>query len=202
MKLTITHILTALLLLTIFTACGLQPQAIKKQSGQTSVKPTESRETVAEQFEQKIDLLLEQGAYADAIRYATDGLRQHQTERLANYLVRAINAGLNQSGLLMQSGNFEKAALLLKAIQNDYPSTPALEQQLSKSLAQVDEDFNLSMQKIMDAGLTAYRAGDFATAIEKWEQILAIDPHHVAAQSSLQTTRIQLSKLKDLNGKK
>ncbi len=201
MKQTITHILTALLLLTIFTACGLRPQAIKEPSSQTSTQPTEPAESVTVQAEQKVDLLLEQQAYAEAISYAAESINQNQAARLAKPLVKAINAGLNQSGLLMQSGHFEQAARLLKTIKTNYPMDATRQQQVSKTSAQVDNDFTLSTQKMMDAGLIAYRAGDFPTAIDIWENILAIDPDHAAAQNSLETTLIQLSKLKDLHNK-
>ncbi len=201
MKQTILNTLIALLLLTIFTACGLPPQAVKNQSNQRSTQPTETDISVAEKFAQKVDLLLEQQAYTEAISYSTSGLRQNQAEPFVKGLVKAINAGLNQSELLIQSGNFEKAAQLLKAIKDGYPSAVETQQQLSKSSAQVEKDFNLSTQKMMDVGLAAYRDGDFSTAIDIWEKILAIDPHHLAAQNSLQTTRIQLSKLRNLNDK-
>jgi tetratricopeptide (TPR) repeat protein len=145
--------------------------------------------------------LLERQQYADAIRLTAKRLGQNPTEQHAEEFVRSMNGGLNQADRLMQSGNLEQAAQLLKIVRRHYPSKATLQQQLTKTSAQVDKDINLSTQKMMEEGLLAYRSGDFTAAIDLWKKVIAIDPQHVAAQNSLQTTQLQLSKLKNLNSK-
>lgn len=115
--------------------------------------------------------------------------------------VLAMNGGLKQADLLLQSEAYDSAAEVLKAIKDDYPLKHSLQQQLTRTSSQIIESFNLCTQKMMDAGLLAYRSGDFPGAIDIWEKIVAVDPQHAAALNSLQTTRMQMSKLKDLNNK-
>lgn len=110
-----------------------------------------------------------------------------------------MNAGINQADFYVKSASYDYAAELLKAIKDYYPAKDSLQQQLTRTSSQVTESLDICIQKMMDEGLLAYRSDDFQKAIALWEKILIIDPQHAAAQNSLQTTRMQLSKLKDLN---
>jgi cytochrome c-type biogenesis protein CcmH/NrfG len=53
----------------------------------------------------------------------------------------------------------------------------------------------------MEAGLVAYRSGEFAAAIDIWQQVLEFNPQHQAAKDSIQTTERQLVNLKALDSK-
>ncbi len=108
---------------------------------------------------------------------------------------------MNQARELYKEGVYDKAAEILVLVQQNYPSKPDLQQDITESTEQVQEKIDGCADKLMEKGLVAYRSGEFATAIDIWEQVLAINPGHPAAQNSIQTTQLQISKLKNMNNK-
>jgi len=147
--------------------------------------------------------LLDKQDYNGTIDFIRNEIRKGLEEQvLAKEYLQAANAILVEADLLMRQEHYQRAALLFQSIQDSYPLSLELQQQITASPAQLTEKINLCTERLMDAGLVAYRSGDFAKAIDSWEQVLKFNPQHQAAQNSIQTTKLQLAKLKALNGKK
>ena len=199
MKQIIHHILIVLLLLMTLTACGLTPKTITKTSDPANVQATDSAELPDGIFAQTVERLLERQDYAEAIRLSYEELRKNPARQVDSLFVKSMNAGLNQADLYVQAESYDSAAELLKTVKDYYPAKNSLQPQLTKTPSQVSESLDICIQNMMEAGLLAYRSDDFQTAMGLWEKIIIIDPQHAAALNSLQTTRMQLSKLKDLN---
>ena len=147
--------------------------------------------------------MLDKQDYNGTIDFIRNEIRKGLEEQvLAKEYLQAANAILVEADLLMRQEHYQRAALLFQSIQDSYPLSLELQQQITASPAQLTEKINLCTERLMDAGLVAYRSGDFAKAIDSWEQVLKFNPQHQAAQNSIQTTKLQLAKLKALNGKK
>ncbi len=101
----------------------------------------------------------------------------------------------------MKKGNYPDAAIPLKTVQASFPQSLKLQQQVTATPGQLADKIELCTEKIMEAGLRAYRSGELAKAIQYWEQILEYNPQYKAARNSIQTTQLQLAKLKILNSK-
>lgn len=201
MKQIITLTLIVPLSLMTLTACGLTSPPRQETTNPSIRQPIESTRSPEKTSPQTIEQLLAQQDYAEAIRLAAKEARQPSGQGPEERFIKAVNAGLNQADLLMQSENYGPAAQLLKTIRDCYPSKASLQQQLAKTSSQVTEALDLCTQSMMAAGLMAYRAGDLPGAVDIWEKIIAVDPQHAAAHNSLQTARMQLSRLKSLNEK-
>ena len=147
--------------------------------------------------------MLDKQDYTGTIDFIRNEIRKGLDEQvLAKEYLQAANASLVEADLLMRQEHYQRAALLFQTIQDSYPLSLELQQQITASPAQLTEKINLCTERLMDAGLVAYRSGDFAKAIDFWEQVLKFNPQHQAAQNSIQTTKLQLAKLKALNSKK
>ncbi len=200
MKRTIFYILTTLAL----TACATLPQEVTapEKNFQAPIEgfdlSTQDNTRVQQQARQ---LLVEQD-YLGTIKLIQNEIGKGIDEQfLAEEYLQAVNNGLDQANTLMEQGHYPKAALLLKAVQDSYPQSLKLQRQVASSPAQLTNKINICTEKLMEAGLVAYRSGEFATAIDVWEQILAFNPNHQAAQDSVQTTQLQLSNLESMNSK-
>ncbi len=146
--------------------------------------------------------LLAKQNYISTINLIQDEIRKGIDEQvLAKEYIQAANGCLAQADTLIKRGDYPKAALLLKTVRESYPKSIELQQQMAASPTQLTDKINLCTEELMEEGLIAYRSGEFATAINHWEQVLAFNPGHQAAQSSIQTTQLQLSNLRSMDSK-
>jgi tetratricopeptide (TPR) repeat protein len=191
--------------MTMLTACGMLPNEITDSSKKHVQEPieaadlTEQRET---RTHQQISQLLERQDYVGTINLIQRERHQGVAEQsLAKEYLQAANGILSQTDTLMKHGQYSKAALLLRTVQASYPRSLDLQKQITASPVQITNKLDLCTEKIMVAGVAAYRSGEFATAIDIWQQVLEYNPQHQAAKNSIETTQLQLSNLKSLNGK-
>ncbi|MCK4509487.1 MAG: hypothetical protein KAU27_13135 [Desulfuromonadales bacterium] len=187
------------------TACATLPQAVTAPAEKNLQAPTETLDLSTPDNtrvqQQARQLLIEQD-YLSVIKLIQNEIGKGIDEQfLAEEYLQAANNGLDQANTLVVQGHYPKAALLLKAIQDSYPQSLKLQRQMAASPAQLTNKINICAEKLMEAGLVAYRSGEFATAIDVWEQVLAFNPNHQAAQDSVQTTQLQLSNLESMNSK-
>lgn len=205
MKRIISYILTLLLSTMTLTACGMLPHEGTDSSKTNVPAPTESPDLSAQsnaQAERQARQLLAEQNYVGTINYIQDEIRNGLDERvLTKEYILAANGGLGQADTLITMGDYPKAALLLITVRDSYPRNIKLQQQIAVSLTQLTDKINLCSEELMEVGLIAYRSGEFATAINVWEQVLTFNPKHQAAQSSIQTTQVQLSNLKSMDNK-
>lgn len=137
--------------------------------------------------------------YAGAITLIHTEVRKGLEEQeLAKEYLQAANGGIAQAQTLTREGHYAEAARLFRTIQERSPNSSGLQRQLTASPEQIEAEIALCAERLMEAGLLAYRAGDFTAAIDIWEQILTFSPQHPAAQSSIETTQLQLANLKNL----
>jgi len=200
------YMLTALLSIVTLTACGTLPQEVKDLPKRgTEPELTESLDTSSQRTSQALrqaHQLLSMQDYTGTINLIQEEIHKGANEQsLAKEYLLAANHNLNQANALMEPGDYQKAGLLFKTVQDSYPRSHELQEQLPASPEQLADKINLCMEKLMEAGLTAYRTGEFVTAIDVWQQVLEFNPQHQAAQDSIQTTKLQLSNLKTLDGK-
>lgn len=138
--------------------------------------------------------------YIDTIDLIQKEIRKGVDEEvLGKEYLQAANACLSRADTLLKDGQFSEAGFLLKTVHDSYPQSGKLQGQIAASPAQIKVKIDFCTDKLMEAGLLAYRSGELAPAINIWQQVLAVNPQHQAAQNSLHTTRQQLSKLKALN---
>lgn len=205
MKHTTFYLLTALLPLTILTACGMLPNEVTDSSKKHVQEPIEAadlpeqRETRAHQ---QVSQLLERQDYVGTINLIQRERHKGVAEqKMAKEYLQAANGILRQTDTLMKQGQYSKAAILLRTVQASYPRSLELQKQITASPVQLTNKLDLCTEKIMASGVAAYRSGEFATAIDIWQQVLEYNPQHQAAKSSIETTQLQLSNLKTLDGK-
>lgn len=122
-------------------------------------------------------------------------------EVLGKEYLQAANTCLSRADSLIQDGHYSEAGLLLKTVQDSYPLSPQLQEQVAASPVQIKAKIDLCTDKLMEAGMLAYRSGELASASTIWQQVLTFEPQHQAAQNSIQTTQQQLLKLKALSNK-
>ncbi|MGK2905382.1 MAG: tetratricopeptide repeat protein [Desulfuromonadales bacterium] len=164
--------------------------------------PRHNNQRAQQQTQQRARQLLDAQDYTGTIYFIQDELSKGLDEQaLAKEYLQAVNASLVEAELLMKQGHYQRAALLFKTVRDSDLRSLELQQQITASPTQLTDKINLCTEKLMDAGLVAYRSGDFAKAIDSWEQVLKFNPQHQAAQNSIQTTQLQLAKLKALNSK-
>lgn len=187
------------------TACGMPAHERNETAKKTVQAPihlaerSQQRTSLARQ--QVHQLLIEQD-YVGTIKLIQDKIGNGLDEQvLAEEYLKAANGCIDQAESLLQQGVYAKAALLLKTVQESYPQSPELQQRLATSPAQLTNKIDICTEELMEAGLVAYRSGEFTTAIDAWAQVLEFNPDHQTAQSSIQTTQLQVSNLKSMESK-
>ena len=203
MKSMIFYILTVLLSMVTLTACGILPHEGKELIELPNVQTADQIKQNTTRTREQARRLLSQKDYIGTIDLIQKELRKGVDEKvLSKEYLQAANTSLSQADTLMKGGHYSKAALLLRTVLGSYPRSLKLQEQVAASPAQIKVKIDLCSDKLMEAGLLAYRSGELAASVNIWQQILEFDPQHKAAQNSIQTTQQQLSKLKALNNNK
>jgi tetratricopeptide (TPR) repeat protein len=190
----------------MLTACGVPPRAAKDLPKRENVQaPIESPDLPGLNnalSQQHARQLLDAQDYIGTINFIQDGRNKGAGEKiLSEEYLQAANSSLDQADALMKKGDYPGAAILLKTVQDGFPQSLELQQQVTTSPTQLTDKIDLCTEKLMEAGLIAYRSGELARAIKFWEQILEYNPQHQDARNSIQTTQLQLAKLRTLNSK-
>jgi tetratricopeptide (TPR) repeat protein len=166
---------------------------------ETKLSPSEQHNI---QIQQRARRLLGKQDYPGVIALFKDETEKGVDEKvLANEYLVAANSSLDQADSSMEQGHYAAAAILMKSVQDSYPRRSELQKKIVASPVQITQKIDICSEKLMEAGLVAYRSGAFTTALEIWQQILEFNPEHQAALNSIQTTQLQLSNLKNLNSK-
>ncbi len=146
--------------------------------------------------------MLDKQEYADAVNLIRDEVSKGAEEQaLAEEYLQAANTCLEHADSLLKTADYPGAAQLFKTVLDGYPKAPELQQQVALTRTQIADQLNTCAEHLMEAGLIAYRAGEFTKSIDIWQQILVFNPQHQAALDAIETTQEQLSRLKTLNEK-
>ncbi len=144
--------------------------------------------------------LLHQGDYAGTMNLIQQEVAKGMDEKeFSSAYLKAARGSLAEADILMTDGHYAKAASLLQTVQKSYPQGPILQEQMAISPAQLQLKIDVCVEKLMEAGLLAYRSGELATAIKIWQQVFDVDPQHQAAQKAIQISRQQILKIKSLS---
>lgn len=191
------YLITALLLVATLSACGT-PSHVPK----VSPEPGKASKLKNQQLRQQARQLLDKQEYAAAVNFIHDEIFNGADEQaLAGEYLEAANACLEHADNLMKTGDYSGAALLFKTVQDSYPKAPLLQQRVTLTRTQIADQLDTCAEKLMEAGLIAYRAEEFTKSIDIWQQILVFNPQHQAALDAIETTRQQISRLKTLKDK-
>jgi tetratricopeptide (TPR) repeat protein len=146
--------------------------------------------------------LLDKQEYAGAVNFIREEVGKGAEEQaLAEEYLQATNTSLEGANELMQRTDYPGAAGLYKTVLDAYPETPELQQRVLLNSTQIAGQLDTCAENLMEAGLVAYRAGEFTRGIEIWQQIIAFNPQHQPALDAIETTEEQLSRLKTMNDK-
>lgn len=146
--------------------------------------------------------MLDKQEYVGALNFIREEVRKGAEEQaLAEEYLQAANTSLERANELMKKADYPGAAILYKTVLDAYPETPELQQRVLLTSAQIADQLDTCAENLMEAGLVAYRAGEFTRSIEIWQQIIAFNPQHQAALDAIETTEEQLSRLKTMNDK-
>ena len=174
----------------------------KQETVKTSIKSSDQSQRNNVKVRQRARLLLDKLEYTATIDLIREAIDQGTEEAfLSKEYQQAANGSLVQADVLMEQGHYQSAAHVFKIVQDSYPQSPELQQQITISPAQLADKIDVCAEKLMEKGLVAYRSGAFTTAIDIWQEVLNLNPQHQAAQDSIQTTQMQLAKLKTINSK-
>ena len=205
MKRIIFYTLTTLTLAVTLTACGMLPHETTYSPKENIQAPTESPVSSTKNNDlarQQARQLLAKQDYIGTIKLIQAEIRKGIDEQvMGKEYLQAANSSLGQADTFMKQGHYPKAAMIFKTVQESYPQSLGLQKQVTASPMQLANKINLCTEKLMEEGLLAYRSGEFAIAINVWEQVLEFNPQHQAAQNSIQTTQLQISNLKTLDNK-
>lgn len=198
------YLITALLLATTFSACAILPRESKVPPEPANVqKATKQPDTTAlknARAQKRARRLLEKQEYADTVNLIRDEVGKGAEEQaLAEEYLEAVNNCLEHADERMKTADYPGAARLYKTVLDGYPKAPELQQRVALTHEQIIDRLDLCAENLMEAGLFAYRAGEFTKGIDIWQQILAFDPQHQAALDAIETTQEQLTRLKTLN---
>jgi tetratricopeptide (TPR) repeat protein len=205
-----------LLLCLLLNACGflesrlnLHPVAstkphpiVKKNSEQKPAKtvrkpPRTHSKAVADK--EKLNRLLEATDYLAALALIRQELGRGIGENeLRVESLSAINGAISQGESALAGNNPEQAGLLFRAARDNFPETAELDRNTGLTPLELDAKINLCADKLMVAGIIAYRAGNLGKAIEQWQKIFAFQPQHQASQKAILTANIQLANLKQI----
>ena len=193
----ILYLLAILLSMITFTACGILPHGDKESLNPQSFRATKQKikhNTLPAQEQAR--RLLSKKDYVGTIALIQKEIGKGVGEELLSIeYLQAANACLSQADTFMKDEHYQDAALLLRTVQDSYPGSYKLQQQVSASLSQVKVKIDACTEKLMEAGLIAYRSGELATAVSIWQQVLVYQPQRQEARNAIQTTERQMSKL-------
>ena len=200
------YLITVLLSVATFSACGMLPHEPKVSPEPVNVqKTTKQPDTTVlknARAQKQARRLLDEQKYAGAVNLIRDEISKGAEEQaLAEEYLEAVNTCLESADGLLKTGDYPDAALLFKTVLDGYPKSPELQQRVALTRTQIADKLNTCAEKLMEAGLVAYRAGEFTRSIDIWQQILAFNPQHQAALDAIETTKQQLSTLKTLEDK-
>lgn len=146
--------------------------------------------------------MLDKHEYAGAVNFIHEEVRKGAEEQaLAEEYLQAANTSLERANELMKRAEYPGSAGLYKTVLDAYPKAPELQQRVLLTSTQIADQLDICAENLMEAGLVAYRAGEFTRGIEIWQQIIAFNPQHQAALDAIETTEEQLSRLKTMNDK-
>lgn len=146
--------------------------------------------------------MLDEQNYAGAVNFIHEEIRKGAEEQsLANEYLQAANTCLERANELMKKADYPGAARLYKTVLDAYPKAPELTQRVLLTSTQIADQLNSCAENLMEAGLVAYRAGEFTKSIDIWQQIISFNPQHQAALDAIETTQEQLTRLKTMDKK-
>ena len=109
---------------------------------------------------------------------------------------REAKARVTQAADLIDRGQYAEAVVVLEEVLKSDPKNEDAQKQLRKAqekidsqrsgqTARIDTQRRQQIQRLLSEGMTAYRKGDIQTAVQKWNEVLLMDPTNSEATVNL-----------------
>jgi tetratricopeptide (TPR) repeat protein len=134
--------------------------------------------TAATDYIEKINGTLAAQPYSPAGNGGNQIWRPTQPSSPANVASVVLPAGTD---------NFTERRSALESQQKRDPSNIKIQQELDKVVKMQEEE----SERVYKDGLIAYSQGNRSSAIEKWKQVLIINPDHKKAEAALKKARAE-----------
>ena len=112
---------------------------------------------------------------------------------------RAMNQTLDQASEKLNQQQNMQAGMLFRTALTHYPTTDFLDKKINLTRDEISMEIDFCANRLLEAGLFAYRSGQLEEAINDWSKIRQFHPTYKASQQAIQTTRTQLKNLESLN---
>jgi hypothetical protein len=120
-------------------------------------------------------------------------------EGLEKEYILAINGLLETGDKAFSQGDYVAAGRAFRRVLDSYPVEPLIREKVSRNMRQIKSSLATTADRLMDQGLQEYRRGWLESAISKWKVLLTFSPGHREAKKALDTAKVQLQALHNLN---
>ena len=185
-------LLAACLLLTFAGGCTLpfMQDENRPDAGDIAAVPGEAAR-------QKIAASLRAGHHAEALALIR-AERGRSRASLTDEYVQAMQGVIATADGDLQKENFEAAGKGWRTALDHFSDDPSLTARIGRSRGELEAALNACADRLIERGLAAYRSNDLEGAIRIWKRILVFHPQHEGARKVIQTTELQLRKLRTL----
>ena len=155
------------------------------------------RDERVERRQRAIDLI-EKKEYLLALNFINHERRRDLDQE---YIV-AINGLIASGEESFQRENYGEAGLSFRKVLENYPSRKFLRARVERPREWLESRITTFSERLMIQGLSEYREGNLAAAIETWKKILRFNSGYQPAKKAIETTEVQLKNLRSIDGKK
>lgn len=179
-------LLAALLACAGLVACSWMPsgqlsQAVENDRREAAVRQEVRHCIVRKEFLPALTLIRQETA------------RGTPESRFAKESEAALQGAVEEGQALLRKEKYGEAGVQFRQVLEHFPRTARKSSALTKE--QITQSLDLCADKLMEKGLTEYRAGQLQTAVRSWSAILVFDPERKEAKRAVETTTIQLRNL-------
>lgn len=202
--------LPILLLCLLLNACGILENQLnthsvemakQQEQGKVPTKTTTTSHTDNNVLVKKQDInrLLQELDFLAALTLIRQEVERGASEKeLQEEYLSALNGAISQGEDALTGHDPEQAGLLFRATLENLPKDAKLCRGTGLTAPLLEAKINLCADKLMEAGIIAYRTGNLNKAIEEWQRITSFHPRHQASQKAIQTANVQLANLKQI----
>lgn len=185
-------------LLVLILAGALLLAACAPPTTSSQLPPSSAAETRSA-ARQKVAAHLRAERFEAALAVIREERREKGSSRLLEEDYLQILQALTVAGEKnFQRGDYQQAGKVSRTLLDHFPREQALAARLPVSREMVAKRLQTCADRLMDRGLTEYRAGNLQQAIDTWKGILVFSPTHDGAKKAIQTAEIQLKNLRSL----
>jgi TolA-binding protein len=161
--------------------------------------PTSRPPSPAADARQKVAAHLRAERFEAALAVIREERREKGSNRLLEVEYLQVLQALASAGEKhFKGGEYQQAGKAFRTLLDHFPRGRAFAPSLLVSRETVEKLLQACADRLMDGGLTEYRAGNLQRAIDIWKEILVFYPTHDGAKKAIHTADIQLKNLRSL----